>query len=181
MMYAETSLLREEQVTTDMSWFALTVRSRHEFVARDELMKKGIETFLPSLRKVQQWRDRKKQVEFPVFPGYCFVNIEPRAEQFLNVIKTRGTVTLVSLVPGHPTPVPGEEIEALRTVTFSGQPFDVYPGYKLGMRVRVRRGPLQGAEGVLGNRESSQMFFVNIEILGRSVGLRIAAEDIELI
>ena len=181
MMDAETTLVREEQVSTGLSWFALTVRSRHEFVARDELMKKGIETFLPSVWKVQQWRDRKKQVEFPVFPGYCFVNIEHRADHFLNVLKTRGTVTLVSLVPGHPTPVPSQEIEALRTVTVSGRPFDVYPGYKLGMRVRVRRGPLQGAEGVLGNRESSQMFFVNIEILGRSVGLRIAAEDIELI
>jgi transcription antitermination factor NusG len=181
MMYAETRLVREQQAPTSLSWFALTVRSRHEFVARDELTKKGIETFLPSARKLQQWKDRKKQVEFPVFPGYCFVNIEPRADQFLNVIKTRGTVTLVSLVPGYPTPVPNEEIEALRSVTVSGQPFDVYPGYKLGMRVRVRRGPLQGAEGVLGTRESSQMFFVNIEILGRSVGLRIAAEDIELI
>jgi transcription antitermination factor NusG len=168
-------------VRTDLAWFALAVRSRHEFVARDELVRKGIETFLPTVFKLQQWRDRKKQVEFAVFPGYCFVHVPARADEFLHVLKTRGTVSLVSLVPGHPTPVPHEEIDALRTVTASGRAFDVYPGYTLGTRVRIRRGPLRGAEGVLGIRESLQMFFVNIEILGRSVGLKVLADDLELL
>jgi transcription antitermination factor NusG len=184
-MRVETSTLHPRPVadilSSELSWFALAVRSRHEFVARDELAGKGVETFLPTVMKLQQWRDRRKQVEFAVFPGYCFVHIRPRADEFLHVLKTRGTVTLVSLVPGHPTPVPQDEIDALRTVTVSGEPFDVYPGYKLGRRVRIRRGPLRGAEGVLGTRDSHQMFFVNIEILGRSVGLRMAADDMELV
>lgn len=185
MMHVETSMLHPRPTAaaaqTDLLWYALAIRSRHEFVARDELQRKGIETFLPTLTKLQQWRDRKKRVEFAVFPGYCFVHILPRADEFLHVLKTRGTVTLVSLVPGYPTPVPHQEIDALRTVTSSGQAFDVYPGYKLGRRVRIRRGALAGAEGVLGSRETHQLFFVNIEILGRSVGLKIAADDIELI
>jgi transcription antitermination factor NusG len=130
---------------------------------------------------LQQWRDRKKLVEFPLFPGYLFVHIMPYPEEFVQVIKTRGTVTLVSLEPGHPTAVAPEEIEALKKVIASGQPLDVYPGYRVGTRVRVRRGPLQGAEGVLARKEDRQSFFVNIEILGRSVGLRICPDDIELI
>lgn len=178
------TLLQERntrEVATDFSWFAVSVRSRHEFVTRDELVGKGVQTFLPSIRKLQQWRDRKKAVEFPVFAGYLFVFIVPEAEHFLQVIKTRGTVTFVSLEPGHPTAIPGHEIEGLKRVIASGQPFDVYPGYTLGRRVRIRRGPLQGAEGVLGRKEEGQLFFVNVEILGRSVGLAIAADDIELI
>lgn len=179
VMQAETMNLQQRDVMTGLSWFALWVRSKHEFVTRDELVQKGIHTFLPSLIKLQQWRDRKKKVEFPVFPGYLFVQILPQAEDFLQVIKTRGTVCLVSLEPGHPTPVAPDEIEALKKIMASGQAFDVYPGYRLGTRVRVRRGPLQGAEGVLANKENSRLFFVNIEILGRSVGLRIAPDDIE--
>lgn len=169
----------EAMTTTVRQWFAVSVRSRHEFTARDELVKKGIATFLPSVRKLRQWQDRKKLVLFPVFPGYLFVEIEPRAEAFLQVIKARGTVALVSLVPGHPTPVVEQEIESLKKVVASGQSFDVYPGYRIGARVRVRRGPLQGAEGILAKKESSELFFVNVEILGRSVGLRICADDLE--
>lgn len=172
---------RETTAALDLHWFAVTVRSRHEFVVRDELAGKRIETFLPSVLKLQQWRDRKKQVEFPVFPGYLFVHILPHAESFLEVVKARGTVTLVSLEPGHPTPVATEEIEALKRIISSGRSFDVYPGYRIGARVRVRRGPLEGALGVLEKREDQHLFFVNVEILGRSVGLRIPADDMELL
>jgi transcriptional antiterminator NusG len=171
----------KNETITDLCWFAVSVRSRHEFVVREELQKKGIESFLPSVIKLQQWRDRKKNVEFPVFPGYLFVSILPEAEHFVQVIKTRGTVGLVSLEPGHPTPVAPAEIEALRRVLASGRPFDVYPGYRVGTRVRIRRGPLCGAEGVLARKDNLQWFFVNVEILGRSVGLRVLADDVELI
>lgn len=180
-MPLEAPVLQDRAVAEDLTWFALSVRSRHEFVARDELLRKGIETFLPSVVKLQQWRDRKKRVEFPVFPGYLFVSVLPCAEEFVHVLKTRGTVSLVCLEPGHPTPVPSQEIQALKTVVSSGQAFDVYPGYKLGRRVRIRRGALRGAEGMLGGKDGAQMFFVNVEILGRSVGLRISADDIELL
>lgn len=70
-------------------WFALYVKSRHEFVASSELKQKGIETFLPSVMKLNQWKDRKKLVEFPLFPGYLFVHVPPSPEEFLNVLKTK--------------------------------------------------------------------------------------------
>jgi transcriptional antiterminator NusG len=129
--------------------------------------------------RLRQWKDRKKNVEFPVFPGYLFVSIAPRPEDFLQVVKTRGTVNLISLEPGHPTPVVPDEIQALKTVIESGRAFDVYPQFQEGMRVRVRRGPLLGAEGVLASKEEQHLFFVNIEILGRSVGMKVSPDDIE--
>lgn len=181
MEQAATVLEQQTTALTEACWYALTVRSRHEFLTRDELEQKGIITFLPIVKRLRQWRDRKKIVEFPVFPGYLFVSLVPEPGAFLPVIKTRGTVSLISLEPGHPTPVPADEIDALRKVVTSGRPFDIYPGYHLGTRVRIRRGPLQGAEGVLGKREDAQTFYVNVEILGRSVGLKITADDIELI
>ncbi len=161
------------------NWYALWVKSRHECIARDELSKKGIETFLPSVTKLQQWRDRKKKVEFPMFPGYLFVSLHRSSDDFQRAVRTRGSVCLVSLDPGHPTPVSSEEIQALKAVVASGQTFDVYPHFQQGARVRVRRGPLEGAEGVLAKKEGQHFFFVNVEILGRSVGLRISANDIE--
>lgn len=163
----------------EANWYALHVKSRHEFVADTDLRRKGIDSFLPSVTRTSRWTDRRKRVEFPLFPGYLFVRIVPHAEEFLRVIKTRGTVRFLSLERGHPTPVPAEEIDSLKRMLVSGAQLDVYPHLAAGMQVRVRRGPLAGACGMLQQREEHCQFLVNIDILGRSVGLRLPAEDIE--
>jgi len=166
-------------ITEKQNWFALSVRSRHEFVVYDALRQKGIETFFPFVKRVRQWKDRKTSVAFPLFPGYLFVSLCPLPEEFMKVIKVRGSVTFVSLQPGYPTPVPAEEIDSLKIVLDSGSVFDIYPQFKEGVRVRIKKGPLSGAEGILANKEDQQVFMVNVELLGRSVGVKIQAADIE--
>lgn len=161
------------------NWYALRVKSRHEFVTADELTRKDIENFLPSVSRVRQWKDRKKVVNFPLFPGYLFVHLEPQPGAFLDVLKTRGSVCFVSLEPGQPTSLLPEEIASLRVMLECGEQLDVFPAFKEGTAVRVKRGPLSGIVGILVKRESHQMFFINIDILGRSVGLKICAEDVE--
>jgi transcriptional antiterminator NusG len=163
------------------NWYALYVRSRHEFTTRGKLLKKGIETFLPVAKKLSQWKDRKKWVEFPLFPGYLFIHVPSQPEAFLAILKTRGAINILSLEPGNPTPVPSEEIDSLRILVESGRDFDVYPHLKEGDRVRVKRGPLTGAEGTLKVKNDQYMFLVNIELLGRSIGVAIYADDIETV
>jgi transcription antitermination factor NusG len=62
----------------------------------------------------------------------------------------------------------------------SGEQLDVFPAFREGTVVRVKHGPLRGTIGILAKREGRQMFMVNIDILGRSVGLKLCAEDVEL-
>jgi transcription antitermination factor NusG len=164
-----------------MNWYALSVKSRHEFVTHGELVQKGIESFLPASRRLRQWKDRKKWVEFPLFPGYLFVHVAPSPEAFLNVLKTRGAVNLLSSQPGFPTPVPPEEIDSLRIMIESGTDLNVFPNLKEGAKVRVKRGPLAGAEGTLTTKNEQYMFLVTIELLGRSIGVTIYADDIETV
>ncbi len=161
------------------SWFALYVKSRHEFLTSFELKRKGIETFLPSVTRISHWKDRKKLIEFPLFPGYIFVNISPASEDFLNVLKTKGVVTFVSLNPGVPTPVSDSDIKSLKLIIESGQEIDIYPNLKEGTRIMIKRGPLTGAEGILKRKENQHLFLVNIDILGRSVGVKIYASEME--
>ncbi len=162
-----------------MNWYAMQVKSRHEFVTNSELARKDIETFVPAVRRQRQWKDRKKWVEFPLFPGYVFVHLQPAAEEFLSAVRTRGAVRLLSAEPGCPTPVAPEEIASLKIMMDSGQDFDIYPHLKEGSPVRVRRGPLAGAQGVLRTKDGQHLFGVNIELLGRSVAVKICAEDLE--
>ncbi len=163
----------------EANWYALWVRSRQEFVTDAELGRKGIEHFLPTVTKVRAWKDRNKSVVFPLFPGYLFVRVPSRSDAFLQVVQTRGAVTLVALVPGFPTPVSPEEIISLKSMLGSGSPVELYPDLQTGAAVRGKRGPLCGAVGMLSRRNDQHRFTVNIELLGRSVSTSILAEDVE--
>jgi transcription antitermination factor NusG len=164
---------------TMQEWFALYVKSKHEFVTNSALREKNVETFLPSVFKRRQWKDRHKLVHFPLFPGYLFVHLQPYPVEFLKVLKTKGAVTFISLDSGIPTPVYSEELNSLKLMIESGKELDLYPHLKEGSRVRVKRGPLKGAEGMLIRKENQHMFVVNINLLGRSIGLRIYSDDVE--
>ncbi len=168
-----------EALSYAYNWYCLCVKSRHEFVAAAELKRKGIEAFLPSAKRLSQWRDRKKIIEFPLFPGYVFVSIPSSPGAFLSSLKTRGVVTFISLEKGNPTPVSQGEIYSLKAVIESGREFEVYSHFREGTKVRVRKGPLSGAEGIIQKKKDNYSFVINIDILGRSVSVNISADDIE--
>jgi transcription termination/antitermination protein NusG len=170
----------EDVAASEMrSWYAVYVKSRHEFVVFNELRAKQVEAFLPSMKKSSQWKDRKKVIEYPLFPGYVFVRIIRHPEAFLQVLKTRSVVSLISQEPGIPTAIMPEEIHALKVLLESGGEIDVYPHLKTGMRVRVKNGPLAGVAGILSTKEDEFNFHVNVELLGRSVGVNVSPDDIE--
>ncbi len=52
-----------------LPWFALWTRSRHEQVVREQLASKHIEAFLPTMPRWRRWKDRKKKIDWPLFPG----------------------------------------------------------------------------------------------------------------
>src|SRR4051812_48664311 len=92
-------------------WYAAHTNSRHEKLVAHQMEGSHIQCFLPLYKSVRRWKDRKKQVELPLFPGYVFVNIALRDK--LQVLKLSGVVQLISF-NGRPTPLPESEIEALR-------------------------------------------------------------------
>lgn len=160
------------------AWYAVHVKSRHEFVAAGELVRRGVETFVPALKQLRQWKDRKKLVAFPLFPGYAFVRVFTYPGAFTEVLKTRGIAGFVTLEPGMPARVDPDEIDSLRLLTECGGELEVYPELKEGTRVRVCRGPLTNAEGILTGKTDGSLFVVNVELLGRSVAVKIAPHDV---
>lgn len=164
-----------------LKWYVLHVRSKHEFIANAELQKKEINTFLPTVKKWRQWKDRRKLVEFPLFPGYLFVNIAPNPTDHIKILRTRGAVRFLSDGQGGPAPVSSEEVSSLKLLVESGEELDIYPHLREGTKVRVTRGLFRGAEGILDKKEAHCTFIVNIILLGRSVGARVLADDIECI
>ena len=81
-------------VATTPRWFAVWTRSRHERAVFEQLTERGIEAFLPTTPRWSRWKDRKKKIEWPLFPGYCFARFDPAGR--LPVLKCAGVVSIVS-------------------------------------------------------------------------------------
>ncbi len=74
-------------------WFAIYVKSRHEKKVAALLGEKGIEAYVPIIKVLKQWSDRKKWVEEPLISCYVFVNIEGLQREC--VLQTQGVVGYV--------------------------------------------------------------------------------------
>ncbi len=161
-------------------WFAVRLRSRHEKVATDQLLRQGIETYLPLMTQVHQWSDRKKQVDIPLFPGYAFVRFEPSSEDRLRVLKTHGVVGFVG--PNwQQTPVPDAQISNIQSLLKADVPAAEHPYLKAGQRVRIRGGALQGVEGILSSLNGDRSLVITVEPIARSISIRIEGYEVDVL
>ncbi|MBT8478945.1 MAG: hypothetical protein KJO06_08515, partial [Gemmatimonadetes bacterium] len=113
------------------------------------LTARGIDSYLPLVSKVSEWHDRKKIIEWPMFPGYIF--IRPDEPQLLTIEgHTAGVVSLVRHA-GRPAPISEVEMEAVRRVVEglaqTGESPQPEPLLSVGEEVRIDRGPFSGAVG----------------------------------
>lgn len=159
----------------DVPWFAIWTRSRHEQVVREQLARKGLETFLPTIMKWSRWKDRKKQIEWPLFPGYCFARFH--AVDRLPVLKCAGVVNIVSF-DGEPAPIPESEIEGIRTLVESDLAYDPCPLINEGDMVEVVHGPLKGVVGRLVRKGSHARLVLSVELIGQGVSVEVDAADV---
>jgi transcription termination/antitermination protein NusG len=126
-------------------WYAIWTRSRHEQVVRDQIEKKGFEAFLPTVARWSRWKDRKKKIDWPLFPGYCFARFNP--DERLPILTCSGVVSIVSF-DSEIAPIPEQEIEGIRRLVQSDLQYDPCPFIREGMIVEVVSGPLKGVIGV---------------------------------
>ncbi len=85
------------EASKDAHWYAVRTRSRHEKLVARQLEKQGIQAFLPVVTKINQWSDRRKQVEEPLFSGYAFVRLDHSSVDRVRVLQTQGVVNFVGV------------------------------------------------------------------------------------
>lgn len=158
------------------NWYAVYTCPRHEKFVAQQIRQRRVACFLPLYRSVRRWKDRRKELELALFPGYVFVHIAP--EERLPVLQSAGVIRFVSF-NGHPSPLPESEIESLIRALASGVRAEPHPYLTLGRRVRIRKGPLARAEGILVRRKERCRVVLSLDILMRSVGVEVDESNIE--
>lgn len=167
-------------VLNHSSWFALQTRYRYEERIASELKAKGFESYLPTMREIHQWKDRKKVMDVPAFGGYLFARFEPSLQNRVRVLETAGVVKLLGH-PGHPEPVPESEIASLRLALSSGAECDRHPCVEIGTPVKVRRGMLAGVEGRVVRVANRVKILVTVPSVCQAIAVEVHLDDIDLV
>jgi len=167
--------LVDQDHRTISRWYAIRTRSRHEKLVRDELAAKGMEVFLPLVQRWRQWKDRRKLVAFPLFPGYCFASFLPAGR--VAVLAANGVVQILGN-PEGPIPIPDSEIEAVRRLVESILPYDPHPYLKEGMLVEVIRGPLAGLRGILLRKGARARLVIGVSLIQQGASVELDALDV---
>jgi transcription antitermination factor NusG len=157
-------------------WYAAYTTPRHEKYVTQQMDGRRIPCFLPLYRSVHRWKDRRIELELPLFPGYIFVRIV--LGDRLQVLQLPGVVQLVSFA-GKPAPLPDAEIEALRNRLVGNFCAEPHPYLTAGRRVRIRAGSMAGLEGILLRRKQKFRVVLSIQLIQRSVAIEVDEADIE--
>ena len=159
---------------TDVRWYALSTRSRHEKMVRDRLAGIGVEPFLPLTRKSSQWSDRKVWTEIPLFPGYCFARFSLRSS--LAILQTPGILRIVG--SSAPEFIPDEELTAIRILVESTRPFENHGYITEGMWVEVVQGPLLGLRGQLIRQASHECLVISVRLIQQAAIVHIERSEV---
>lgn len=163
-------------VREQSAWWALYVRHQHEKMVAEMLSAKMFDVFLPLYDSLRRWKDRRKVISLPLFPGYVFVR--GGLERRLQVLTTPGIY--MALYRGDRiATIPEDEIQAIRRTVEGDLRVEPHPFLKCGERVRVTRGSLEGIEGILVRKKNLYRLVLSVEMLAQSVSVELDASDVE--
>ena len=157
-------------------WYVAYTRPRHEKHIVHQLQERGLSSFVPLYSSVRYWKDRRKRLELPLFPGYVFVQITLPCR--LDLLRLPGVVDLVCF-QGRPVPVSSGEIEALRQGLSAATVVHPHPYLQAGRRVRIRGGAWDGVEGIFVRKRGQTRVVLSISLIQRSVAIEIEEADVE--
>jgi transcription antitermination factor NusG len=158
--------------TIDKQWFAIYTRSRTEKKVAAELIEQGYEAWIPLLKTMRQWSDRKKMVEVPLFNSYIFVRINLSKIRSI-ISKADGAVYVVSF-SGQPAAIPDKQIEDLKLLLDSSEKFEIsFNEFIYGDRVEVTRGTLKGLQGMFVQYKGQKRVLMHIDAINQKLLINI--------
>lgn len=159
-----------------MPWHALYVSSRSEKKVAETLLSKKVEAYVPLVKTMRQWSDRKKSVELPLLNGYVFVNISPAQNEL--VMQTKGVVNFVRS-EGKIALIRDYEIDRLKQLVALGYHLEaggMRREYREGDKVKISSGVLKGIEGYVVDGSEHKQIEVLLESIGQCILVKLPGD-----
>lgn len=131
---------------SDKCWLVIYTRPRWEKKVSAALELRGIENYCPLRKVINQWADRKKAVEIPLFSSYVFVKINYREE--LKVRQVQGVQNFI-YHDGKLASIRETEIEKIREALLNSPELEVVnmKNISIGDLVKIKGGLLSNQVG----------------------------------
>jgi transcriptional antiterminator RfaH len=163
----------------ETKWYAVYTRPRFEKQVMKALLDQGIEGYLPLIKTMRQWSDRKKMVEVPLFSSYVFVHIDRSAHD--QVLQTLGVVKYISF-EGKAASIPSDQIDKLKIIVDSNEKIETtWETRRKGDSVVVTAGSLKGLKGELITEGDRKKVLVRIQGIDQNLTVEVHSSLIELI
>lgn len=154
-----------------LNWYAIYVNVKHEKKVVQKLQEQHLEAYSPIVKKLQQWSDRKKWVEFPMLSGYVFVKIDISEKE--KVLHCPGVFAFIKF-NGVEAKIRDSEINILKSIEESG--YDITQeteGLKLLDEVEVTQGPLKGLKGTIIQLQNLNYVQIQLQSLHQSIKVKL--------
>jgi len=157
-------------------WRVIYTKGRFEKSVKTRITDQDIEVYLPLVKKLQQWSDRKKWVEIPLFPNYIFVRSDE--SQLMDIVKVPGVVRILYNA-GQPVVIRENQMaDIMRLVEHTETPEVEYDSMQIGSKVIIKSGPLKGMNGILIQRRGKYKFSLGIDAINANILVEI---DLKLV
>lgn len=167
---------------TPLGWHVLWTRSNSERLVKEQLEAKDYEVFLPMIHQMAlgSVRGRREPIRrVPMFKGYLFLRHRIGRAAFLDISNTKGLVHILGSRWDRLAQVPDEELASIQRAEESYEPLLPYPYLKVGSRVRIIRGTLANAQGILVRTELAKgLLVISVGLLQRSVAVKVNCADV---
>jgi transcriptional antiterminator RfaH len=168
--------IRSMMFPSGQQWFVVSTKVRREYFAQEQLMFRGVETFLP--RIIEPSRVRGKMAITPLFPGYLFLHIDLE-QQYFDVVWTPGVRKFVAF-GALPCPVDGQVVDFLHARTGAEGVLRLERVFHPGERVSIRSGPFEGLVGIIERPVCARgRVRVLMELLRRQTRVEVPEEIVE--
>lgn len=161
-------------------WHVIYTKSRHEKLLAEQLKQSGFEIYLPLVKKVTHWSDRKKTIEEPLFKSYLFIKNQSDKNQFKEFKSFVGFVKYNN----KPAIVWQHEIDTLVSIIQHGYDINEVNSdndFELGAKVMVLQGPLKGMIGDMVSYENNEGFNIGFENFGNSLIVKLPSKILKKI
>jgi transcription antitermination factor NusG len=156
----------------EKNWYAIFTKPRAEKKVHQRMLDHEIDAFLPLVKTIRQWSDRKKTVQVPLISSYIFVNMY---EKELNrTLPIQGTVNVLKHL-GKPAKIKDFEIENLRILCSNSDTQEISNCINVGKgdAVEVVNGPFMGLIATCIKEGANHRVIVKIDSLGNCFSVNI--------
>ncbi|MCK8522372.1 UpxY family transcription antiterminator [Aquimarina sp. D1M17] len=155
---------------TKSTWYVLYVRSKQENKVHQVLCEHGLESFLPLVKTIRKWSDRKKVLYQPLFPSYIFVNLKSKNE-FNRALSIKGACSYIKFGSEY-AKVSNDEIRKIKILNNANDLDHIETDgtrFLKGDYHKITYGALNGLECEILNGDNNNKIVVRIDSIRQNI------------